>query len=57
MIDGEFVIPTGRGTRTDGYRFNFCLNCNHGMHAGHAKDWFSRHKVCPVPDCECNCKM
>jgi hypothetical protein len=41
----------------DANRFNFCLSCNHGMHAGHAKDWFSRHKVCPVPDCECSCKM
>ncbi|KAI5804438.1 hypothetical protein EDC01DRAFT_701985 [Geopyxis carbonaria] len=37
--------------------FNFCLSCNHGMHAGHAKEWFAAHRVCPVPDCECTCKM
>ncbi|TGZ85513.1 hypothetical protein EX30DRAFT_357273 [Ascodesmis nigricans] len=37
--------------------FNFCLSCNHGMHAGHAREWFSTHRVCPVPECECACKM
>lgn len=37
--------------------FNFCLACNHGMHAGHAKEWFDRHRICPVPDCTCACKM
>jgi len=37
--------------------FNFCLSCNHGMHAGHAKEWFSRHKACPVPECQCSCRM
>ncbi|CCX11372.1 Similar to WD repeat-containing protein YBL104C; acc. no. P38164 [Pyronema omphalodes CBS 100304] len=37
--------------------FNFCLSCNHGLHAGHAKEWFEKHTVCPVPDCECRCKM
>lgn len=34
---------------------SFCLNCNHGMHAKHADDWFSNHSVCPVPDCNCHC--
>lgn len=33
----------------------FCLSCNHGLHAGHAKEWFARHDVCPVPDCSCLC--
>lgn len=33
--------------------FNFCLICNHGSHAGHAKEWFSKHTLCPVPECEC----
>lgn len=35
--------------------FSFCLSCNHCMHAGHAEEWFSKHFVCPVPDCECKC--
>lgn len=35
--------------------FSFCLSCNHCMHAGHAEEWFSKHYVCPVPDCDCKC--
>ncbi|KAG7692239.1 hypothetical protein KL932_004650 [Ogataea haglerorum] len=35
--------------------FSFCLSCNHGMHAGHAEEWFSKHYICPVPDCDCRC--
>ncbi|GMM30801.1 Sea4 protein [Martiniozyma asiatica (nom. inval.)] len=35
--------------------FSFCLTCNHSMHAGHAEEWFSKHYVCPVPDCNCKC--
>ncbi|AEY95709.1 FACR192Cp [Eremothecium gossypii FDAG1] len=35
--------------------FSFCLSCNHGMHAGHAEDWFEKHFICPVPGCTCNC--
>lgn len=35
--------------------FSFCLSCNHCMHAGHAEEWFSKHYVCPVPDCNCHC--
>jgi hypothetical protein len=33
----------------------FCINCNHGFHAHHAHDWFTRHKVCPVAECNCIC--
>ncbi|KAJ5492762.1 hypothetical protein N7539_001508 [Penicillium diatomitis] len=33
----------------------FCTNCNHGFHAHHADEWFSRHRLCPVPDCTCMC--
>lgn len=36
-------------------RFTFCLSCNHGAHAHHAEEWFSKHYVCPVPDCNCRC--
>ncbi|CCE88896.1 Piso0_001686 [Millerozyma farinosa CBS 7064] len=35
--------------------FTFCLSCNHGCHAHHAEEWFSKHYVCPVPDCSCRC--
>lgn len=35
--------------------FSFCLSCNHGMHAGHAEEWFEKHLICPVPGCSCHC--
>lgn len=35
--------------------FIFCLSCSHGMHACHAKEWFLKHQVCAVPDCNCIC--
>ncbi|EEQ39763.1 hypothetical protein FOB63_002347 [Clavispora lusitaniae] len=38
-----------------GNKFSFCLTCNHGYHAHHAEEWFSKHYVCPVPDCNCRC--
>lgn len=33
----------------------FCINCNHGFHANHAKAWFARHRICPVAECTCVC--
>lgn len=33
----------------------FCVGCNHGFHAHHAREWFGRHKVCPVAECGCIC--
>lgn len=33
----------------------FCVHCNHGFHAHHAREWFQRHKVCPVAECDCVC--
>ncbi|KAL4921037.1 WD40-repeat-containing domain protein [Aspergillus aurantiobrunneus] len=33
----------------------FCINCNHGFHAHHAREWFGKHKVCPVAECSCIC--
>ena len=35
--------------------FSFCLTCNHGMHAGHAEEWFARHNICPTAGCNCQC--
>lgn len=33
----------------------FCAACGHGFHADHAKAWFAKHGMCPVPDCRCMC--
>ncbi|KAF3895519.1 Ubiquitin-protein ligase E3 [Trichophyton interdigitale] len=33
----------------------FCVNCNHGFHADHARDWFNKRKICPVAECGCIC--
>ena len=33
----------------------FCINCNHGFHAHHAREWFMKHRVCPVAECNCIC--
>lgn len=33
----------------------FCINCNHGFHADHARDWFGKHRICPVAECNCIC--
>ena len=35
----------------------FCVSCQHGFHADHARIWFRKHNVCPVPDCRCLCMM
>lgn len=35
--------------------FVFCIHCNHGFHANHARDWFARHRICPVAECSCIC--
>lgn len=36
-------------------KLSFCLTCHHGYHAQHAEEWFLKHYVCPVPDCNCLC--
>ena len=35
----------------------FCMSCTHGFHGHHARDWFARHAMCPVPDCSCMCGL
>ena len=35
----------------------FCVSCEHGFHADHAKKWFQKHDICPVPDCRCLCTV
>lgn len=37
--------------------FTFCVNCQHGFHADHARQWFKKHETCPVPDCRCLCSV
>jgi WD repeat-containing protein mio len=34
-----------------------CLKCSHGYHATHARMWFEKHSVCPVPECRCLCNV
>ncbi|KAL1297098.1 hypothetical protein AAFC00_004681 [Neodothiora populina] len=35
----------------------FCASCTHGFHAHHARTWFAKHAMCPVPDCRCLCGL
>jgi hypothetical protein len=35
----------------------FCVSCQHGFHADHARSWFKKHSTCPVPDCQCLCTV
>ncbi|CAK7271614.1 hypothetical protein SEPCBS57363_004712 [Sporothrix epigloea] len=35
----------------------FCLQCDHVLHLDHARQWFSRHSECPVPECRCRCNF
>jgi hypothetical protein len=34
-----------------------CMTCDHAFHGNHARDWFARHKMCPVPNCRCMCGL
>jgi hypothetical protein len=51
--------PASKGGRqVETERFvAFCMSCNHGFHAHHARDWFARHAICPIPECNCTCDM
>jgi hypothetical protein len=33
----------------------YCMACLHVFHGHHAREWFARQRVCPVPDCDCMC--
>ncbi|KAI0128836.1 WD repeat domain-containing protein [Xylariales sp. AK1849] len=35
----------------------FCLKCEHVTHLDHARQWFTRHVECPVPECRCRCNF
>jgi hypothetical protein len=34
----------------------FCVACGHVLHLDHAREWFRRHRECPVPECRCACR-
>ncbi|KDE04060.1 hypothetical protein MVLG_05499 [Microbotryum lychnidis-dioicae p1A1 Lamole] len=34
----------------------WCQKCRHGGHTNHILDWFERSVVCPVADCDCECR-
>lgn len=36
---------------------SFCMKCDHGYHADHARGWFKVHNECPVPECHCSCNV
>jgi len=37
--------------------FTWCMRCKHGGHAHHLVGWFSKHEVCPVSGCDCQCQF
>ncbi|KAJ4374585.1 hypothetical protein N0V86_007454 [Didymella sp. IMI 355093] len=48
---------TLRGEDAESRLMVFCMSCTHGFHGHHARDWFARHAMCPVPDCGCMCGL
>lgn len=54
-VTGSQLTNWDDSTSNVGKWFTFCLSCNHGVHANHSQEWFNKHSVCPVPDCNCNC--
>ncbi|KAF2139488.1 uncharacterized protein K452DRAFT_274813 [Aplosporella prunicola CBS 121167] len=42
---------------TEAKQMVFCMTCTHGFHGHHARNWFAKHKMCPVPDCQCMCGL
>lgn len=48
--------PEARRTAAAAARFpTFCVACGHVLHLDHARQWFARHRECPVPECRCLC--
>ena len=50
------MISENNETNIDWW-FTWCQKCRHGGHAIHLTEWFSRHRICPVSDCSCNCQL
>lgn len=53
----EGAIETLQGEDLEARLMVFCMSCSHGFHGHHARDWFARHGMCPVPDCGCMCGL
>ena len=62
-VSSEVVLDQGQG-QGEGRRPEddvmkrfaaFCIRCNHGFHADHAREWFQKHRICPVAECNCIC--
>jgi len=45
----------GEETRRTARFPTFCVACGHVLHLDHARQWFARHRECPVPECRCLC--
>ena len=37
--------------------FSWCNSWKHVGHLEHVEEWFSRNIDCPIPDCQCQCKL
>lgn len=49
-------VAAGMTKKTTLSKFvSVCRTCWHMSHGGHANEWFAKHQICPVPDCECRC--
>ena len=35
----------------------YCFRCEHAFHGSHAREWFAKHRMCPVPECRCMCGL
>lgn len=35
----------------------FCMSCRHGWHPQHGRQWFAKHRECPVAGCDCHCRL
>lgn len=54
--DGGDAAADGDGDLLSKF-VTFCAACTHGFHAHHARQWFAKHAMCPVPDCRCLCGL
>ncbi|KAL2130408.1 hypothetical protein VTI74DRAFT_6517 [Chaetomium olivicolor] len=56
--DAEWGNNSSSSSRSRTGRFpTFCVSCGHVLHLDHARQWFARHRECPVPECRCLCNV
>lgn len=56
-VSKQGAVETLKGEDLQSRMMVFCMSCTHGFHGHHARDWFGRHAMCPVPDCGCMCGL